>query len=123
MRRWLLTSVGLAALGCVSTHVQHFDQVIRPARSPDSVNVLLEEPDQPYTVIAVIESRGESVFDSFGHMRDAMVAEAAQLGGDALLLAQQVTDETFILAGTALIKSDRKRLTGKVIVFGQAPSG
>lgn len=123
MRASLLACVCLLVTGCVSTKVHYLDQAVRPARSPDSVTVLREIPDQAHTVVAVIESRGESVFDSFADMRNAMIAEAAQLGGDALILGPETTDESFISTGTALIRSDRKRLTGKVIVFDHARGG
>jgi hypothetical protein len=93
------------------------DDVTRPARSPDSVRVLLEEPQQPYTVIAEIESNGETIFDSFDDLREEMIAEAAKLGGEALILGPETTDSEFIFTGTAMIKSDRRRLTGKVIVY------
>ena len=117
MRPWLSMFLGLLAVACVNTQVQQLDHALRPATSPDSVTVLFEAPTRPYTVIAVIESRGESVFDSFADLRLALCAEAAALGGDALILGQERTDERFILTGTAMIKSERKRLTGTVVVF------
>jgi hypothetical protein len=117
MRPWLATGLCILAVGCVTTQVQRFDQALRPATSPDSVTVLREAPTCPYTVIAVIESRGESVFDGFEDLRNALVAEAAALGGDAVILGPESTDETFVLTGTAMIKSDRRTLTGEVVVF------
>jgi hypothetical protein len=75
MRQWLRLSICTLAVGCINTNVQHLDDAPRLARSPDSVRVLLEEPQQPYTV--------------------------------------------FIFTGTAMIKSDKRRLTGKVIVYDQ----
>jgi hypothetical protein len=117
MRPWLSASLGFLAVACVNTQVERLDHALRPAISPDSVAVLAEAPQQPYTVIAVIESRGASVFDSFEALRVALRAEAAALGGDAVILGQQHTDESFILTGTAMIKSERKKLTGTVVVF------
>ncbi len=120
MRTWLGLFACLLTVGCLSTSVQRMDQVVRPARSPDSVTVLLEAPQQPYTVIAVIESNTETVFDSFEDLRRAMVAEAAKLGGEALILGPEATDSDFILTGTAMIQSDRRGLTGEVIVYGRS---
>ena len=117
MRAWIPACLSLLAAACISTNVQHLDHALRPATSPDSVTVLLDAPKQPYTVIAVIESRGESVFDSFEDLRHALRVEAAALGGDALILGQERTDESFILTGTAMIKSERKKLTAEVVVF------
>jgi hypothetical protein len=109
----------LLAVGCVRADVRRLDQVVRPARSPDSIAVLLEEPQQPYSVIATIESTGETVFDSFNDLRRKMIAEAAQIGGDALILGPESTKSTFIILPTALLKSDRKELTAEVIVFNR----
>jgi hypothetical protein len=115
----LRISVLLLAVGCVRANVRQLDQVVRPARSPDSVTVLLEKPQQPYTVIATIESRGETVFDSFDDLRRRMIVEAAQIGGDALILGPESTKSTFLIIPPALIKSDRKELTAEVIVFNR----
>lgn len=109
----------MSALACVNTSVQRLDQTIRPARSPDSVTVLLEQPQQSYTVIAVIEARAQSVFDGFDDLCREMLAEAGRLGGVALILGPGSTDSEFIFTGTAMIKSDRRRMTGEVIVFNQ----
>ena len=119
MRQWLALCVSIFAIACVNMSVQRLDQIVRPARSPDSVTVLLEKPQQPYTVIAVIESSTETVFDSFDDLRNEMIAEAGRLGGEALILGSQSTDSEFILTGTAMIKSDRRRMTGEVIVYNQ----
>jgi len=119
MRGWMLGGLCLVATACVSTKVQLVDQSVRPARSPDAVGALQQAPQQPYTVIAEIESRGESVFDSFGDLRNALIAKAAELGGDAVILGPQKTDEQFIFNGTTLVKSERRRLSGKVIVFSE----
>ena len=117
MNAWLRISVCLFAVGCTSTNVQRLDFAARPARSPDSVAVLLENPQQPYIVIAVIESKGKSVFDSFDDLRNEMVAEAARLGGEALILGPDSTDSDFILTGPAMIQSDTKKLSARAIVY------
>jgi len=90
----------------------------RPARPPDAVSVLLEAPPRPYTVIAVLESRGETVFDGPAALRRKMVVEAARLGGEALILGRESTDSEFVFTGFGMIQSDRKRLTGVVITYG-----
>ena len=46
-----------------------------------------------------------------------MVAEAAKLGGEALLLGPKYTDESFIFTGITMVKSDQRKLTGEVIVY------
>ncbi len=67
----------------------------------------------------VIESSTETVFDSFDDLRKEMIAEAGRLGGEALILGQESTDSEFIFTGIAMIKSDRRRMTGEVIVYNQ----
>lgn len=119
MRQWVGVSVCIFAVACINTSVQRLDHAVRPARSPDSVTVLLEKPQQPYTVIAVIESSTETVFDSFDDLRNEMIAEAGRLGGEALILGRESTDSEFIFTGTAMIKSERRRMTGEVIVYNQ----
>jgi len=117
MRQWLRVSICIFAVGCISTNVQRLDQAARPARSLDSVTVLLEKPQQSYTVIAVIESNSETIFDSFDDLRKEMIAEAAKLGGEALILGPESTDSEFIFTGTAMIQSDKRNLSGEVIVY------
>jgi len=119
MRQWLRVSICIFAVGCISTNVQRLDQAARPTRSLDSVAVLLEKPQHPYTVIAVIESKAKTVFDSFDDLRKEMIAEAAKLGGEALILGPESTDSEFIFTGTAMIKSDTRNLSGEVIVYDQ----
>ena len=116
MRQWLGVSactLAIITVSCINTWISRCGR----ARSPDSVAVLLEAPQQPYTVIALIESNTETVFDSFDDLRREMVAEAAKLGGEALILGPEVTDSEFIYTGTAMIQSDKRKLTGEVIVY------
>ncbi len=121
MRLAIPVSACLLAVGCVRTDVQRLDRVVRPIRSPDSVAIFLERPQQPHVVIATIETTGETVFDSFDRMRRKMLARAAEIGGDALVFGPESTAETFIITPFALVKSDRRRLSGEVIVFDQRP--
>jgi len=117
MRTWLCVLACFLATGCVSTNVRHLDQAVRPARSRDSVAVLLEKPERPYTVIAVVESKGKSVFDSFADLRRKMVAEAAAAGGDALILGPESTSTTLIFNTVSFVRSEEKKLVGEVVVF------
>lgn len=119
MRQSVLVCISFLSAACINTNVQRLDDTIRPARSPESIAVLLEKPREPYTVIAVIESRGETVFDSFDDIRNKMIAEAGRLGGEALVLGTQSTDSEFIFTGTAMIKSETRRMTGVVIVYNR----
>jgi hypothetical protein len=120
MRQWLGVALCVLAVGCINTSVQRWDRSVRPARSPDSVTVLLEKPLGPYTVIAVIEANGKTIFDSFDDLRKAMIAEAGRLGGDAVILGPKSTATEYIFTGTAMIKSERRRMTAEVIVIRTA---
>ena len=117
MREWPVVVICVLAAGCIHTNVQRLDPEVRPALSPDAVTVLGEIPQRPYTVIAVLHSTAETVFDSYSDLRKGMVAEAAKLGGQALILGPESTDSEFIFTGVAMIQSDRKKLTGQVIVY------
>jgi hypothetical protein len=116
MRLALPLSVCLLAVGCVKANIERLDQAVRPARAPDSIAVLAERPDQPYTVIAVIESSTETLFKGFDDLRAKLVAEAAKLGGDALILGSETTKANVMFTPTP-IYYDRKELTAEVIVF------
>ena len=117
MRKWLVASACCLVLGCVNTSVQQLDHTVRPVRSVDSVSLLLEKPEQPYTVIAVIDAKTGTVFDSFDDLREEIAAEAAKLGGEAVILGPESTDTAFIFTGISMIQSDTRKLTGEVIVY------
>ena len=110
----------LLASGCVRAEVRQLDQVARPARSPDSLLVLQEKPQRAYTVIASIETRGEPVFDGFDDLRRRLIVEAAQIGGDAVILRPESTESNLIFLPTGfLVNSDRKELGAEIIVFNR----
>lgn len=117
MRRYVAAFVPILAAGCINTSVQRLDPAVRPALPPDQVALLAEEPHRPYTVIAVVESESQTVLDGFDDLRQAMIGKAAELGGEALILGPESTDSDFLLLGTAMIRSSRKKLSGQVIVF------
>jgi hypothetical protein len=120
MRQWLGVALCILAVGCINTTVQRLDRSVRPVHSADSVTVLLEKPPGPYTVIAVIEASGETIFDSFDDLREALIAEAGRLGGDAVILGPQSTESEFILTGTAMIESERRGMIAEVILIHSA---
>ena len=117
MKPMLAVSLMLLAAGCMSADVQRLDQAPRPERSPDAVQLLLEKPDQPYTVIAVVEAKADAIFRDFDDLRNRMIEEAAKLGGDAVILGTEDSESTFLITATGQIHSDRKKLRGEVIVF------
>lgn len=106
------------AAGCVSTKAYRLDDTVRPARSPETLAILAAPPSQPHTVIAVIESKSGTVFDSFDDLREQLVARAAHLGADAVILGPEVTEAHFIFTGYAMIRSEERRLRCRAIVYG-----
>jgi SepF-like predicted cell division protein (DUF552 family) len=116
MKSALRMAVCLFAVGCVKVEVQQMDQVVRPARSPDVVEVLVAEPEQHYIVIAKIESSFDGALKGFDDLRREMIAKAAELGGDALILGPESKKSGVIFVPTP-IYYDRKKLTGEVIAF------
>ncbi len=100
------------AVACTSADVLRLDTTLRPRTHPDSVRLIAQEPQQPYTVIALVSARAELIF---GRARDRLIKEAARLGGDAVLL------DTGSLTRVGGDNSERQQLTGKVIVFNREP--
>jgi hypothetical protein len=119
MKAMLAVSIMLLAAGCVRANVERLDQAPRPERSPDDIQLLVEKPDQPYTVIAVVEAKADAVFKDFDDLRSKMLEEAAKLGGDAVILGAEDSESTFMITATGQIHSDRKKLRGEVIVYRQ----
>jgi len=117
MRRVLVALLSILVAGCVSANVHRMDQTIRAPRPLEAVQVLDEPPDQPYTVIAHIESRAKAVFDSYEDLRARMIREAAELGGHALILGPESTESQPIILVTGMIMSEEKTLEADVIVF------
>ena len=79
--------------------------------------MLGEAPDCPYTVIARIESKSDAVFHGYDDLRRKLVEEAAELGGDALILGPEDKDSYPIFLTTGMIMSEEKTLEAEVIVF------
>jgi hypothetical protein len=116
MKSALRICICFLAVSCVNVKVQNWDQVDRPARAPDAVEVLLAQPDQPYTVIAVVESSYEGALKGFDDLRREMITKAAELGGDALILGPESKKTGVIFVPTPIF-FDKKKLTGEVIAF------
>jgi len=88
-----------------------------PARAPESVLVFEKAPEQPYSVIARVESIAGNVFKGFDDLRLRTIDQEAQLGGDAVIVGPESTTTEFIILTTGMIPSGTKKLTGEVIIF------
>jgi len=107
----------VGTIGCMHVDVLRLDQTLRPQTPPDSVRLIAQEPQRPYTVIALLSVMPDgSGFGSQDGARKRLLKEAARLGGDAVLvgagsLTRVGTGGEY--GGTTVL------LSGKVIVFNR----
>ena len=98
----------LGITACTSATVLRLDPMPRSKKPPDSIRLIGQEPERPYTVIAIVSARAELTGlrgGSVGLARNRLLKEAARLGGDAVLL--DISSMTHVGSG----------ITGKVIDF------
>jgi len=117
MGRLAAVLLGVLAAGCVSASVHRLDQDLRPPCLPEAIEVLEEAPECPYTVIAHIESKSDAIFRGYDDLRRKLVEEAAELGGDALILGPEESGHQPIFLVTGMVMSETKALEADVIVF------
>jgi hypothetical protein len=89
--RILMIVVLLALSACATVNTQVVELASGqkyPPKSPGEVEVFLQKPTRPYSEIALIESRGES---EAAMLNDAR-AKAAQLGADAIIRTETVSE-------------------------------
>ncbi len=115
LSRVVLPAVIVGTLGC-ATHadVLRLDSMLRAQTHPDSVRLIAQEPQQSYTVIALVSVRSDPVLGSQDGARRRLLKEAARLGGDAVLLG--AGSLTRVGTGGEYGGSELL-LTGKVIVY------
>ncbi len=120
MGRLVPALLGLLAAGCVSASVHRLDQDIRPPRPPDVIEVLEEAPEKPYTVIAHVECQTDAVFHDVDDLHRKLVDEAAELGGDALILGAESACHQPIIVATGMIQAEGTTLQADVIVYDRS---
>jgi len=115
--RVLPFAVVLGALACTSAGILRLDPTPRPRTDPHAIQLLGQEPQRPYTVIAIVSARTEvaggvmGTGDRVGPARKRLLKEAARLGGDAVLL--DISSMSHVGGG----------ITGKVIAFTDSAGG
>ena len=102
----------LATVGCRSTDVLRLDATLRPQTHPDSVQLLAQEPTQPYTVIALVSARSGGW--PYPAVRTTLLREAGRLGGHAVLLG---TESLTRVSSGSEYGGTVVQVSGKVIVF------
>ena len=133
MGRPFVALLGVLAAGCVSARVQSTRPGLPgPARPPESIEVLEQAPEAPYTVIARVECRTGAVYHDEDDLRRKLVEEAAASRRRCADPRGRV-DRTPSPSSSrpAMIMTEEKRLPAEVIVFdrpeetgpGVGPSG
>jgi len=79
--------------------------------------VFEQAPSRPYKVIARVESQVNNVFKGYDDLRTEIVEQAAELGGEAVIVGPESKQTTFIVLTTGMFPSETKKLAGDVIVF------
>jgi hypothetical protein len=115
LSRFIPVVAVLAAVACGSyRHVLLLDPTVRPQTHPDSVRLIAQEPQQPYTVVALVSVLSYG-WPFEGWPRGRLLKVAARLGGDAVLLDNA---SMTVVGGD---ESRQEQLSGKVIVFNREP--
>jgi hypothetical protein len=96
---------------CIKVDVVTVDPQPRAERQPESIRVLGQEPDEPYSVVAIVSVSSRN--RGLDALRARLLEEAARLGGDAVLLDTASLER----------EGSHRQITGKVIVFRQAGGG
>ena len=115
---------GLAAvalIGCATADVMRLDSVPRQPTSSASVQLLLEPPPTAYTAIALVEVSDQGWELKLVTLRTKLVAEAAKLGGDAVILSRRTSNAGSVLmpVGNQFynVPFTESGLVGQVIVY------
>ena len=118
--KFLLT---LCLVACSpSADVMRLENAPRPARSAEDVQVLMEEPVQAYTTVAVVSISDEGWGMGLEKLKTKAVAEAAKLGGDAVILGLASREAAVMMmpvggGGAMAAPIEEKKLMGKVIAW------
>lgn len=119
--RLFVVLVAVTLMACATSDVMRLDSVSRSPRSPTSVQLLLEQPTTPYTAIALVEVSDQGWELKLESLRNKLVAEAAKLGGDAVVLSRRTSNAGSVLmpVGNQFynVPFTEKHLVGQVIVY------
>lgn len=114
LTRVLPIAAVLFALACTSADVLQLDPTPRPKTSPNSIQLIGQEPKRPYTVIAIVSTHSETGGGGAERVRARLIKEAARLGGHAVL----VDANSLTRVGTGgEYGGTNVQLSGKVIVY------
>ncbi len=125
MKKIAVAVLCLFLFGCASFDVIKSDESKHyPPTKPEDVKILEKAPEGKYTIIGEIRAEGEtlSIRES---MKKRMREEAAELGGQAIIL--ETKDKTYRVRNEGVLvehtygfdfnKAVTKKMTGKIIRF------
>lgn len=121
MRSSLLVLFFLGLSACAPTSdVMRTDGISRAPISESLVQVYLDEPEFIYTTIGIVKVSDQGWDRSLEELKQIVVKEAAQLGGDGVVVGiqSQSAGTAFVPIGNMLyaVDSQEKVLVGKVIL-------
>lgn len=103
-------------LGCASVSIQRFEPLAAAGRPAESVAVLDELPSVPYRAIARIEVRDRGLGRSSAQLRDKLIATAATLGANAVVLESPSTPRGLFIAPGVVSLYDDLMVAGLAII-------
>lgn len=119
--RVLIVAVAIVAIGCATADIMRLDSEVRPPKSSAAVQLLLEQPSMPYTAIALVEVSDQGWGLKLETLRTRLVAEAAKLGGEAVILSRRTSNAGSMLmpVGNQFfnVPLTESGLVGQVIVY------
>lgn len=122
-----LALVGLLVIGCSTTDVVVYDRTVRSPKVESEVEVLLEPPDRPHSVIARIQFGPDAFVDDYQSQTNQVVRGAAELGADAVIISydSEVVGYTSGNATTGVYgsTSESKVTVGLAIVYNEPDGG
>ena len=125
--RVLIVAAAIVAFGCATADVMRLDSEVRPPKSPAAVQLLLEQPSMAYTAIALVEVSAQGWGLKLETLRTKLVAEAAKLGGEAVILSRRTSNAGSMLmpVGNQFfnVPLTESGLVGQVIVYRKSTAG
>ena len=119
--RAFVALIALALTSCATADVMRLDTVPRQPTPTTSVQLLLEQPSMPYTAIALVEVSDQGWGLKLETLRTKLVAEAAKLGGDAVILSRRTSNAGSVLMPVGnqfySLPLTESGLVGQVIVY------
>ena len=126
MKFAMLVILVLSIVGCAATSdVMRLDDTARAPTPLSDVDILIEEPSRPYSVIAMVEVTDQGWDLGLEALKQSMLQQVSDLGGDAVIVGMGSSQ-----SGTALfpignmyygVDQVEKKLLGKVVVYTDSP--